>query len=157
MVGVNLLRVDDAEAFQVLDDEGRLFTDGDCEMNDEDVDDEGDDEGDDLDDGKLVVVDDVDEVDEVDVDEGDTEVEDKVLTELEGSTVVVLLEDETIKDVDSDVAEVERVMKMDEETGGEVILQVAQQVKFPPCLEQSSVVHPAVLSPYSHPATSTSK
>ena len=41
-------------------------------------------------------------------------------------------------------------------SGEEDRLQVAQQVKFAAGLEQSSVVHPAARSPYSHPATPTS-
>jgi len=44
---------------------------------------------------------------------------------------------------------------MDEErTADDDLLQVAQHVKFPVGLEQSSVVHPAALSPYWHPTTS---
>jgi len=94
----------------------------------------------------VVVVDDdgeVDEVEDKDVEDADVE-EERVVEETDGVTrdgelwTTVTRVEETVEGRGS--AEEDR-------------LQVAQQVKFAAGLEQSSVVHPAARSPYSHPAT----
>lgn len=120
--------------------------------------------------------DDKDDEDEENDAAGDAEV-DNMVEELEGSAVLVCREDDTGKVVDDDDdddvegecvdKEVEAEMvwggrvwviaETDEErTGTEERLQVAQQVRLPAGLEQSSIVQPAALSPYSQPTRTIS-